>query len=184
MDSAALMKKMSHVVDSVSSDLSSLRTGRATPALVEGIVVAAYGGTQRLKIVELAAITISDPQTIIIDPWDKSIIGEVKQAILAANIGLTPSIDGEVIRLSVPPMTSEDREKYVKLLSAKIENAKVSIRQVRAEFMGDIKKEFEGKQISEDERVRQEKDLQNETDSHIKKIIEMGEKKEKELMTI
>ena len=100
---------MQDVINLVVSDIGSLRTGRASAGLVEDIVVSAYGGTQQLKIMELATITTPDTETVVIDPWDKSIIGEIKQAILSANIGLNPMIDEEIIRLSLPQMTTEDR---------------------------------------------------------------------------
>ena len=174
--------KMQSILDLVASDLSSIRTGRATPALVEGIEVPAYGGAQRMKIVELGSISASDPQTIVIEPWDKSIIGDIRKGILAANVGLNPSIDGEVLRISLPPLTTEDRQNYVKLLSGKLESGRVMVRQVRGEQMKNIKDAFEKKEISEDERYRQEKVLQEFTDEFVGKIDEAGTRKEKEIL--
>lgn len=184
MDEQQIRQKMEAALEVLKNDLSGVRTGRATSALVENIVVAAYGGAQRLKVMELASITVPDPNQIIIEPWDKSIIGDMRKGIEAANIGLNPSIDGEKIRLVVPPMTTEDREKYVKLLSQKLENARIMIRQVRGDGMQDIKKAFEEKELSEDQREIQEKQLQKITDEFTTKIEEMGEKKEQELRTI
>ncbi len=120
----------------------------------------------------------------IIEPWDKSIIGEIRQGILAANIGMNPSIDGEILRISFPPLTTEDREKYVKLLSTKIENGRVIIRQVRGEAMRDTKKAFEEKKISEDEKFENEKKIQTLTDEFIGEIDEIGKRKEQELREI
>lgn len=176
--------RMQQVLDMVSSDIGTIRTGRVTPALVEELEIPVYGGQQKLKVNELATITVQDAQTLAIDPWDKSIIGEIKQGILAANIGMNPSIDGEIIRISMPPLTSEDRQKYVKLLSAKLESGKVMVRQVRGEAMQGIKKSFEDKEISEDEKFNQEKRLQETTDEFVGKIDEAGEKKKKELLQI
>jgi ribosome recycling factor len=102
-------KKMEGVLHTLSEDLNSIRTGRATPSLVENVVVSAYGGAQRLKVLELAGISATDTQTLVIEPWDKSIIGEIRQAIMAANIGMNPSIDGEIIRISMPPLTGEGK---------------------------------------------------------------------------
>jgi ribosome recycling factor len=184
MDESSVRSKMQAVLDLISGDIGSLRTGRATPALVEAIEVSVYGGTQRLKVNELATIGSTDPQTLVIDPWDKSIIGEIRQGILAANIGMSPVIDGEIIRISLPPMTSEDREKYVRLLSTKLENGRVMIRQIRADFMHQIKTKFEEKEISEDENFALEKRLQEITDEFIGKIEEAGEKKKQELLQI
>lgn len=151
MDTNLISSKMQKVVDSVVSDISGIRTGRATPSLIENVICPAYGGTQSLRVLELASITAPDTQTLVISPWDKSIIGDIRKGILEANIGMNPSIDGEVIRIVFPQLTTEDREKYVKLLSQKLENGKVMIRQIRADEMHDIKKGFEAKEITEDE---------------------------------
>jgi ribosome recycling factor len=175
---------MQDVLDMVIADIGTIRTGRATPALIEELIVAVYGGTQKLKVNELATITSPDPQTLVIDPWDKSIIGEIRQGILSANIGFNPSIDGEIIRINLPPLTTEDREKYVKLLSTKLESGRVMIRQIRSDVMREIKKNFEGKEISEDEKFGQEKKLQEITDDFVGKIDEAGENKEKELLQV
>lgn len=181
MDETSVRKRMQEVLDLVVSDVSSIRTNRVSTGLIDDLPVSVYGGTQRLKVNELATITLSDNQTIIIDPWDKSIIGEIRKGIEAANIGLTPNIDGEIIRISVPPLTGEDREKYVKLLKAKIENGKVMIRQLRGDEMRDIKEAFEKKELSEDEKFAQEKTLQEITDDFVGKIEEVGKSKEEEL---
>lgn len=184
MDTNLISSKMQKVVDSVVSDISGIRTGRATPSLIENVICPAYGGTQPLRVLELASITAPDTQTLVISPWDKSIIGDIRKGILEANIGMNPSIDGEVIRIVFPQLTTEDREKYVKLLSQKLENGKVMIRQIRADEMHDIKKGFEAKEITEDEKKDTEKKLQELTDLYIGKIETLGETKKKELLTI
>jgi ribosome recycling factor len=184
MDQSKIRREMNEVLDLVTNDIGSIRTGRATPALVEGIDVSVYGGQQRLKINELATITATDAQSIIIDPWDKSIVGEIKKGIESANIGLTPSLDGEVIRINIPPMTTEDRQKYVKLLGTKIENGKIMIRQIRGDAVKDIKNAFEKKEMTEDEKFASEKHLQELTDEFVEKIDDVGERKEEELMRL
>lgn len=184
MDETSIRSKMQQVLDLTTSDMGSIRTGRAMSSLVEGVVVAVYGGTQKLKIQELATIMVPDTQTIVIDPWDKSIIGEIRQGILAANIGMNPSVDGEIIRIAFPPLTTEDREKYVKLLSVKLENGKVAVRQVRGDAMHDIKKSFEEKELSEDEKFDLEKKVQAITDEFVGKIDGVGERKKQELLQI
>lgn len=184
MDEASILAKMQSAVNAIASDIAGVRTGRATPSLVENIVVPAYGGTQRLRVMEVGSITCPDPNQIVISPWDKSIIGDIRKGIMEANLGFNPSIDGEVIRIVIPLMTTEDREKYVKILSTKLENGKVMIRQVRADEMHEIKKRFEAKEITEDEKFTFEKKLQELTDSFIAKIDEMGEKKKQELLQI
>lgn len=184
MNEGEVSSKFQKVIDIIASDIAGIRTGRATPSLVENIIVPAYGGQQRLRIMELASISSPDPTQIIISPWDKSIIGDIKKGILEANIGMNPSIDGEVIRIVIAPLTTEDREKYVKILSGKLENGRVMVRQVRADEMHEIKKKFEEKQMTEDEKFANEKKLQDLTDQFIAKIEEMGEKKKSELLQI
>lgn len=184
MDESSVKAKMQSTLDIIASDIAAIRTGRATTSLVENIVCPAYGGTQRLRVMELATISIPDPSQIVISPWDKSIIGDIRKGIMEANVGLNPSIDGEIIRIAIPQMTTEDREKYVKLLSGKLENGKVAIRQVRADEMHEIKNKFEAKEITEDDRFAFEKRLQEITDEFIAKIDEMGERKKEELMQI
>ncbi len=184
MNEDNLRKRMQEVLDLVVGDVSSVRTGRATPSIVEDIIISAYGGQQKLKVQELASISSPDTQTIVIDPWDKSIIGDIKKGIQVANVGLNPNIDGEIIRISVPQMTKEDREKYVKLLKSKIESGKVMMRQVRGDALKDIKSAFEAKELSEDEKFAEEKKLQDITDDFVEKIEEVGKKKEKELLQV
>ncbi len=184
MDKDIVRSKMQEVLDMVVADIGSIRTGRAAPALLQDLEVSVYGGQQKLKVNELATITAPDSQTLVVDPWDKSIIGEISKGIQAANVGLNPSIDGEIIRISVPPLTTEDRNKYVKLLSTKLENGKVMIRQIRGEAMKDIKKDFEEKKFSEDEKFNQEKELQGTTDEFTDKIDEAGKNKEQELLQL
>lgn len=184
MDESSIRVKMQSTLDVIASDIAGIRTGRALPSLVENIVCPAYGGTQRLRVMELASISVPDPTQIIINPWDKSIIGDIRKGIMEANIGLTASVDGEVIRIIVPPMTTEDREKYVKLLSGKLENGKVAIRQIRGDEMRSIKDKFEAKEITEDDKFSFEKKVQEITDEFVGKIDEMGEKKKAELMQI
>lgn len=184
MDEEQVRQKMQQVLDLVGEDLASVRTGRAMPSLVEGLIISVYGGTQKLKLQELATISAPDPQTLVIDPWDKSIIGEIRQGILTANIGLNPVIAGEVIRINLPLLTTEDREKYVRLLSTKLENGRIMVRQIRAEAMREIRKAFEAREISEDEKFEREKKLQAVTDEFIAKIDASGERKKQELLQI
>src|SRR3990167_8051633 len=103
MDEASIRSKMESAVNAITSDISGIRTGRVTPALVENIIVPAYGGTQRLKVIELGTIAVADAQTLTIEPWDKSIIGDIRKGILEANVGLNPSMDEARIRISLPP---------------------------------------------------------------------------------
>src|SRR5258708_8920089 len=145
MDESSVKNSMQGVLNKLMEIIGGIRTGRAAPSLVQNMEVSVYGGAQRLRILELASVTSPDPQTLVIDPWDKSVIGEIKKGIEAANVGMNPNIDGEIIRISFPPLTTEDREKYVKLLSGKLEEARVQVRQLRADAMHNIKKEFDDK---------------------------------------
>lgn len=182
MDENLTRQRMQDVLDLVVADISSIRTGRSTPALVQDIIIPAYGDTQKLKVVEMASITAPDPLTIVIDPWDKSVIGDIRKGIQAANVGLNPVIDGQIIRISTPPLTTEDREKYIRLLRTKLENGKIMLRQIRSDAMRDIKKAFESKELSEDEKFQAEKKLQEITDDFVEKISQLGTSKEKELL--
>jgi ribosome recycling factor len=184
MDETLVRSKMQQVLNLVTNDIASLRTGRATPSLVENIICPAYGGTQRLKVQELATITAPDSQTLNISPWDKSIIGDIRKGIMEANVGLNPIVDGEILRIAFPPLTTEDREKYVKLLSQKLESGRIMIRQQRGEAMQELKKKFEAKEISEDENFETEKRVQEITDEFVNKINEAGERKKQELLQI
>lgn len=184
MDDQDVRIKMQKALDHVVEDVASIRTGRATPSMVEDIVVPAYGGTQHLKVVELATISASDERTIVIDPWDKSIMGDIRKGILEAKAGLNPIISENILRISLPPLTAEDRERYVKLLGQKIESGKVMVRQIRGDALKDIRQSFEDKVLTEDEKFDAEKQLQQITDEFTQDVEEVGEKKEKEIRSI
>lgn len=184
MDEDKIRQRMQAVVDAAVQDIGMIRTGRATPALVEDIVISAYGGQTKLRLQELATITALDPQTLLITPWDQSIIGEIKKGIEVANIGLNPVIAGEAIRINLPPLTAEDRENYIKLLSQKLENGRIQIRQVRHDAMEQVKEAYGAKELSEDEKVLQGKKVQEITDQYAYKIDEIGKRKETELRSI
>ncbi|HYM65444.1 MAG TPA: ribosome recycling factor [Candidatus Sulfotelmatobacter sp.] len=175
---------MQKVIEVLKTDLSTVRVGKASPHLVENIVVSAYQGTQKLKIVELAQIHASDAQTIVITPYDNSIIGEIHKSILESNTGFTPIIDGTIIRISIPPLSEERRQQLVSLVNQKLEGGKIQVRQVRHDAMNDLKKELNAKTISEDESIRQEKEIQRITDETISQIDLMAKQKEQELMAL
>jgi len=184
MNLDTVKENMQKVVDVIKVDLGTVRTGRASPALVENVVIHAYSGTQSLKVVELAQITAQDSQTIVITPYDNSIIGEIHKGLMEGNIGLTPIIDGQIIRISIPALTEERRQQLVTLVSQKLEGGKVQIRQVRHEAMAEVKKQLNDKTISEDDMFRLEKDVQKLTDETIAELDLLGKKKEEELMVI
>lgn len=176
-----MQQRGSKVLDVIHTDLSTIRTGRAAPSIVENIVISAYAGSARLKIMELATVHASDPQTLVITPFDPSIIGEIKKGLEEANTGLTPTIDSAVIRISIPPLSQERREELIHLMKQKLENGRILVRQARQDAMTDIKKDEE---MSEDEKSRLEKEVQKITDDFMTKIDAMGKQKEEELMQI
>lgn len=175
---------MQKILDILKNDLSTVRVGKAAPSIVENVVVHAYQGTQTLKVVELAQIAAVDSQTIVITPYDQSIIGEINKAILEGNVGLTPIIDGTIIRISIPPLSEERRQQLVSLVNQKLEGGKIQVRQVRHEAINDFKKQLSDKEISEDDMIRLEKETQRLTDETIAEIEALGKKKEEELMAI
>lgn len=179
-----LRQKMLKAIDVLKGDLATIRTGRAAPSLVEHIVINAYGGNQRLKVMELATIAATGPHALVLTPFDQSIIGEISKGILEANVGLNPMIDGNVIRISIPYLSEERRGEFVKLMHQKLEGGKVMIRQIRHEAMADIRRKFLAKEMAEDKKTRLEKQIQEITDEMIAEIEVLGGHKAKELMSI
>ncbi len=172
--------RMEKIVALFSNDIASIRTGRATPGLIENVVVTVYGG-QKMRLIELGSIGAPDVRSLTFEPWDQSLIREINNGILVANIGMTPAIDGQIIRMSLPMLTVEQREDYVKLLGRKLEGARVMIRDARADFRNDLQKAKQEKTVSEDEFKRDETELQKTTDLYIGKLEEMAKKKEIEI---
>ena len=179
-----MRSKMQKALLVLQEDLSTVRTGRAMPSLVENVVVSVYAGAQRLRIKELATISASDPQTLVLQPFDPSIAGEIQKGIMEANIGLTPSSDGQIIRISIPPLSEERRHDLIKLMKQKLENGKITIRQIRQDARNVIRKQHIDKTISEEQMYRADQEIQKITDEIILAVDEMGRKKEEELLQI
>lgn len=184
MNLEVIRQKMQKVLEVLYTDVATVRTGKASPAIIENIVIGAYGGTQRLKVMELATIQAQDTQTLVVTPFDASIIGEIQKGILETNVGLNPVIDGTLIRISIPPLSEERRRDLITLMRQKLENGRIMVRQVRHEAMSDIKTQFTNKTISEDETLHLEKEVQKATDEVMSDIDSLGKKKEEELMQI
>lgn len=178
---ASTKKRIEKVLEVIKGDISTLRTGRATPLLIENIVISVYGGSTKLKIMELATVGVTDARTLVLTPFDPSIIQEIQKGIQEANIGFTPVIDGHIIRISIPQLSQERREELIKAMRHKLENGKIMVRQVRHEAMIEIKKEFEDR---EDDVKRLEKEVQKLVDETMEMIEEIGKQKEKELLQI
>jgi ribosome recycling factor len=181
---SAAREKMKKALEVTRMDLTSIRSGRATPALVENIVIVAYGGSQRLRVQEMATITTMDARTIVISPYDISTLGEIERGILEANTGLTPVVDREIIRITIPMLSEERRLEYIKLAKVKLEAGKVMVRQIRGDAMRELKKGEETKTVYEDERKHGEKVVQELTDEMIAEIDTMGARKEAELLQV
>lgn len=177
-------QKMQKALEVLRQDLATVRTGRATPALLENVLIPCYGGTQKLKLMELCTITAQDVQNLVLTPFDPSIIGEIRNGILTSSLGLNPILDGNVLRINIPPLTEERRQEMVKLVKQKVEGGRIMIRQIRHEEMTQLKRRFDGGEISEDEKIHQEKQLQELTDKMISEIEVLGETKEKDLLTV
>lgn len=177
-------EKMKKALEVSRNDIASIRSGRATPALVENIYIMAYGGSQRLRIMELATIATMDTKTIVIAPYDPSTIVEIEKGILEANTGLTPVVDKEIIRITIPPLSEERRMEYIKLAKVKLEAGKVMVRQIRGDAMRELKKAEEAKIISEDEQKHSERLIQELTDEMIAEIDTMETRKETELLQV
>lgn len=181
MDLGDVPGRMQKAVDFVKQDIASIRTGKATPALVENIVINAYGGTAKMKVIELATVAVSDAQTLVITPYDQSIAGDIRRDIVGANVGLTPVLDNNIIRIAVPTLTGERRQEYIKMLHKKLEDGRVKIRQIRHDKMSEMKRMFEEKTLIQDEKVRLEEELQKLTDKMMAEIERLGQVKETEL---
>lgn len=175
-------KKIEAALEHLRMELSGIRAGRANPALIENIPVEAYGG--RMKLIELGNISAPQPTLLTVNVWDTSILTNVLKAIQEANLGLNPAIDGQLIRLPIPPLTEERREEFIKLLHQKLEEARVQIRQIRQDFRQEWKKQSDDGQFGKDEFFRREKLLQELVDKNIEEIEEIGKGKESDLIEI
>jgi len=176
-------QKMEKALEMLRQDLVNLKVGRATPALVEQVQVEVY--ETKMSLVELATITSPEPNRLLITPFDQTIVKNIEKALaLDRDLGLSPVVDGEVIRLTIPPLNEERRRELVKLLKQKLEAARIMIRQIRQGKMREIRDAFENKEISEDEKFRREKILQDLTEEFNQKIADIGRQKEKQLLAI
>lgn len=171
--------KMEKSITLLSQELSKIRTGRASPALLDGVKVEYYGTI--LPLNQVASVSIPEPRLIVIQPWDKQALGAIEKGIYKASLGLTPNNDGNVIRLSVPPLTTERREEISKLVQHLGEECRIALRNIRREANNEIKKGEKDKKISEDESFKTQEAIQKMTDEYIKKVDEILKKKEKEI---
>ena len=173
-------EKMKKAFDSVTREFSEIRTGRASPHLVEGLYIDYYETPTLLK--QLASISVPDAHLIVIQPWDPSAIPEIEKAIQKSSLGINPSNDGKVVRLSVPPLSKERREELVKVIHKMAEEGKVSLRTIRRDAKEHVEKLEKDKVIPEDDKFRGIEELQKLVDKYIAKVDELLKNKEKEIL--
>jgi ribosome recycling factor len=174
--------RMKSSIEVLENDLAGIRTGRASPALVERLKVDYYGAPTPL--IQLATISVPEPRMLLIRPFDASSLKNIERAILASDLGLTPNNDGKVIRLNIPPLTEDRRRDLVKVVNNRVEEARVAIRNIRRDLIKDLREFEHEKLITEDENESGQEELQKETDHMIQYVEAIGEKKEKEIMEV
>jgi len=174
--------KMKKSIDSAKREFSEVRTGRAHPGLIEGMHVDYYGTPTPFK--QLASISTPDPRTVMVQPWDASIIPEIEKAILSSNLGVTPTNDGKIVRLSVPPLSEERRGELAKIVKEMAEKSRISLRTIRRDANDRLKKSQNDKAISEDEYFRSHEDVQKLTDRYIKEIDTLLDEKSRSLTEV
>jgi ribosome recycling factor len=175
-------RKMDRSVAALRHELEGLRTGRATPSLVENLMIEYYGTPTPLK--QIASISAPDARAILIQPWDKQSLRDIERGISKSEMGFNPSNDGDSITVPIPPLTTARRQDMVKLLKQKIEDGKVSIRNVRRDGQETLRKMEKDKEISQDQNRRSQEQLQKTTDGHTKTVEEVGAAKEAEIMQV
>ena len=175
-------QKMARAVEAMERDFQGVRTGRASTALVERITVDYYGTQTPLN--QLAGISVPEPHQIVIQPWDRGVLGAIEKAITKSDIGLTPNVDGTVVRLNIPPLTEERRKDLVKIVHKRMEEARVEIRNIRRDANDHLKKEDREGAVGADEAHRQVDILQKTTDRHIAEVDRRGTAKEQEVLEV
>ncbi|MYC28469.1 MAG: ribosome recycling factor [Chloroflexi bacterium] len=179
---AEVERKMNQSMEALDRELSTLRTGRATPSLVENVSVDYYGTPTPLK--QIASISAPDARAIMVQPWDKQALRDIERSLMRSEMGFNPSNDGNIITVPIPPLNQERRQELVRLLKRKIEDGKVSVRNVRRDGLESLRKMERDKAISQDQNRRSQDQLQKTTDSFIKSIDQVSTAKEAEIMQV
>ncbi|HEY9571317.1 MAG TPA: ribosome recycling factor [Metalysinibacillus sp.] len=174
--------KMEKSISSFSRELASIRAGRANASLLDRISVEYYGAPTPLN--QMAGISVPEARLLVIQPYDKTVLGEIEKAILRSDLGITPTNDGSVIRIMIPALTEERRKDLVKLVGKEAENAKIAVRNVRRDANDDLKKAEKASEITEDELHSLNEDVQKLTDTYIAKIDEVAKDKEQEILEV
>lgn len=175
-------EQMDRNLDAIAREFTGVRTGKATPGLLDTVQVDAYGSKMPLK--QTATVTAPEPSLLVVQPWDTSLVGAVSKAIQSADLGLNPSVDGNLIRVSIPPLTEERRRELVKVLHRMTEEGRVAVRHARHKAKHEIERQKKDGEIGEDEMRRELEGLQELTDGHITKLDEMLVRKEEEMMEV
>ena len=175
-------ERMAGAIEALKKEFASIRTGRASLALLDGIVVNYYGVSTPLQ--QLASLSIPESRLIAIQPWDPKIIPDIEKAIMKSDLGITPVDDGRMIRIQIPPLTEERRKQLVKVVKKKAEDAKIAIRNIRRDTIDELKKLEKEKHLSEDDVKRSQDEIQKIIDSYITKVDEVLSHKEKEIMEV
>lgn len=175
-------KNMNSALEHYKNELKNLRTGRANPGLLDGVMVDVYGASMRLR--DLANVTAPEPRQLLITPFDPQTAGPISKGIEKANLGVQPMIDGNVVRINIPPMDEAMRKEIVKVAKKKTEDAKVAVREVRRKANDTVRKQKSENEITEDVVKKLEKQIQDLTDDHCKQVDSLFSEKEKEIMTV
>jgi ribosome recycling factor len=179
---AELNSRMQKAIDGLARELATIRAGRATPALLDNIMVD-YQGTS-IPLYQLATISVPEANLIIVQPWDRTSLRDIEKAILTANIGLNPANDGNIIRVVIPPLSEERRKELVKLVSRKVEERRIAIRNIRRDGIDKLREWEKNKEISEDELKSNTKKIDQLTEVCVDKVSELGQSKENEIQEI
>jgi ribosome recycling factor len=174
--------KMNKCVEATRGDFASIRTGRATPALLDRLHVEAYGSAVPLK--QVASISVPDSRTLVVQAFDKNVVGDIRKAIEKSDLGISPNIDGSTIRLVVPPLNEERRKDLVKVVKKKAEDGRIAVRNVRHKAHDDLKDQLKKHEITEDDNKRMQDQLQKLTDRFVKEIDTLVATKEKDIMEV
>jgi len=175
-------ERMDKAIEALRREFASVRTGKASPARLETVRVEAYGSHVPLN--QVASVSAPEPRLLVVQPWDRAMLGPVEKAIMTSDLGLNPSNDGKIVRVPIPALTEERRREYVKVLHKMAEDGRVAVRQARKEANDDIKRRQKDGEISEDQARREQDEVQKLTDRHIQQIDELMKHKEAEIMEV
>lgn len=182
MNKSELKSKLEKTIEFFRGELSNIRTGRANPSLIADVKVDAYGSKMTLK--ELGSISLLDSQTLVVTPWDKTVLAAISKGINESDLNLTTAQDSDRVRVPIPPLTEERRKELVKIVSTKMEDSKQSIRSIRQDVMKEIDKDFTEKLIGEDEKFTQKDEVEKIVKEYVSKLEELAEVKKEDLLKV